>query len=38
MKNYFVPLIVASVLSISVLIIRQKAQVQNAHPMATFMP
>jgi hypothetical protein len=38
MKNYFVPLIVASVLTISVLIIRQKARAQNAHPMATFTP
>src|SRR5260221_5349884 len=30
MKNYLVPLIVTSVLTISVLIIRQKAQAQNA--------
>src|SRR5260221_11409273 len=30
MKNYLVPLIVASVLTVSVLIIRQKAQAQNA--------
>src|SRR5437899_4152152 len=32
MKNYFVPIIIASALAISVVIIRQKAQAQNTTP------
>ena len=35
MKNYFVTIIIASALTISVVIIRQKAQAQDTSPQLT---